>query len=369
MNLIIKLAKNLLNFIYMFVKILPSREKITMLSRQSDKKPLDFILIEEEVKKQRPDITVVTLCKKIGPRKIDELLYFFHILKCMYHIATSKVVIIDGYSIPVSILRHKKELQIIQIWHALGAIKKFGYQVLDYAEGRSSKIAAAMNMHRRYNYIVCASSATKRFYSEAFNTSLEKIVVKGMPRVDYIKADGTAVKNQFYKDYPQFCGKKLVLYIPTFRKSAKKGVEALSRGIERDSEDEYNLIVRPHMLSDAHVEEKFLVDEKYNSFDLMKIADAIVTDYSAAAIEASVLDKPLFFFVFDLDHYKCNRGFNIDLRREVPGLIATSRKMLKEKIRNEKYDYETLHAFRDKYVETYNINNTESVTAFILELI
>ena len=48
----------------------------------------------------------------------------------MYYLATSKVCVLDGYCIPASILKHKKKLKIIQIWHASGAIKKFGYQIL-----------------------------------------------------------------------------------------------------------------------------------------------------------------------------------------------------------------------------------------------
>ena len=41
----------------------------------------------------------------------------------MYHLATSRACIVDTYIIPVSILKHRDELIIIQIWHALGAIK------------------------------------------------------------------------------------------------------------------------------------------------------------------------------------------------------------------------------------------------------
>ena len=366
MSTMLKFAKLLLNILYFFVKLLPSKNKVTMLSRQSNEVSLDYVLLEKELKRQSPDLQIIILCKKIGPKKIDELMYMFHIVRCMFHIATSKAVVIDGYSIPVSILKHKKDLKIVQLWHALGAIKKFGYQVLDYAEGRSSKIANAMEMHKRYDYILCSSSATREFYSEAFNTPIEKVIVKGMPRVDYIKADGSEIKKEFFKEHPDFDEKKIVLYIPTFRKSAKKGVEAISRGLGKG---DFSLIVRPHMLSDAYVDEKFLVNNKYNVFDLMKIADVIVTDYSAAAIEASILDKPLYFFAFDMGPYKSNRGFNIDLRKEVPSLIATNSKMLKSMIDSGDYDYDTLRAFKNKYIETCDINNTENVASFILELI
>ena len=38
-----------------------------------------------------------------------------------------------------------------------------------------------------------------------------------------------------------------------------------------------------------------------------------------------------------------------------------------EIIENNTYDFKSLEAFRDKYVETHNINNTESVCNLINE--
>ena len=56
-----------------------------------------------------------------------------------------------------------------------------------------------------------------------------------------------------------------------------------------------------------------VVDKKYNTFDLLRIADYIITDYSAVAFEASILNKPIYFYVYDIEDYKKTRGLNIDL--------------------------------------------------------
>lgn len=366
MNLIIRIAKFVLNFIYLFVKILPTRHKITMLSRQSDSPSLDFRLLMTELQQQDKDVKVVVLCKKIGPTFKDKVSYGVYMLRCMVHISTSEVAIIDGYVIPISILDHKKNLKIVQIWHALGAIKKFGYQALDASEGRSRKLAVAMNMHKRYDYIICASSVTKTFYQEAFNAPAEKIIVKGMPRVDYLKQDATELHQKFLEDYPQYKTGETILYIPTFRKSVIKGVKNISK---RFGDSGFNLIIRPHILSEVPVDQKFTIDEKYSTFDLMKFADYIITDYSAASIEASVLGKPMFFYIFDVDGYKNNRGLNVDLNREVGDFVTFNTVTIKDKIENHDYDIDHILKFREKYVETYDDNNTENIAKFILELI
>ena len=99
-----------------------------MISRQANRPSLDFLLIKTHILRQNPKIRVVTLChtleKRLNARIIDLIKYGFHMLKQMYHIATSKVVILDTYCIVISLLKHRKDLQIIQIWHSMGSMKK-----------------------------------------------------------------------------------------------------------------------------------------------------------------------------------------------------------------------------------------------------
>ena len=58
------------------------------------------------------------------------------------------MIIVDGYNIPVSVLKHKKNTTVIQMWHALAAIKKFGYQSIGYKDGVNKTIAKILKMQR-----------------------------------------------------------------------------------------------------------------------------------------------------------------------------------------------------------------------------
>lgn len=359
-KLVIKVAIIVLNIMYLPFKCLKTRDKITYISRQSNSPSIDFKLLYQEMSKMNSGIKQVILTKKIDKGLIEKIKYAMHIFVQMFHIATSKVVVVDTYIIPVSVLKHKNELKVIQIWHALGAIKQFGYQTLGKEEGSSEIIAKAMKMHANYDVITCASKVTAKFYSEAFDTKLNKIKILGMPRVDNIlgkdRNDEVLLQNPQYKD------KKTILYIPTFRKNGNVNLTELLENID---DSKYNLIIKIHPLDNTSVPEKFVAKGDFSTYDLMKFADYIITDYSASAIEASLLQKPLFLYVYDIDTYNETRGLNVKLTEELSSSTHKDIKDILKIIENNTYDYESLQRFRNKYVETYNQNNTQNICKLI----
>ena len=112
---------------YAILKLLPIRNKVVLISRNNTTTSIDFHLLSLEIKRQSPNTKVVILNHYMK----SKLGHIHDILVEMYHLATSRACIIDSYVIAVSILKHKKSLIIVQIWHALGAIKQFGYMTLD----------------------------------------------------------------------------------------------------------------------------------------------------------------------------------------------------------------------------------------------
>ena len=74
-----------------------NENKVLFLSRQADKKSIDFELMENEKKKRYPEVKLVILIKTLS--KKNAISYYFHIYRQMYHLATSKVCLIDTYII------------------------------------------------------------------------------------------------------------------------------------------------------------------------------------------------------------------------------------------------------------------------------
>lgn len=352
----------IMNFIYFFIKMFQvKKNKVFMLSRQSNEPNIDFKMLKSEILKYEPNTEIIILCKKIPKKFIKKILYCFYIIKCMYHIATSNVCIVDGYEIPVSVLKHKKGLVIVQIWHALGAIKKFGRQVIDKKEGSNSTIAEIMRMHKNYTFVTCASEATKNIYAKAFGIEKDKVLVLGMPRIDYLLGKDDKINNkvqELIQEYPNLKEKKNILYVPTFRKGTNTPVEEIINCID---EQKYNLIIRLHPLEKTVVDNKYVINSKYSTFELLKVADYVITDYSAIAFEAATLNKPVFFYIYDVEEYQNNRGLNIDLAKEMSLVTCNNIIDIMNIIEQEKYPYEEYEKFKNKYIETLDTNNAERI--------
>ena len=212
MTLLIRISKFIMNVIYFFFKCQKTRNQITMISRQSNYVTDDFRLLENELKN---DYKIVILCKELD----NKFLYLFHMLKQMYHISRSKIVILDSYSIAISNLKHKKSLKIIQIWHALGLIKKAGYAIIDKEEGRSKKMSALFSMHKNYNYVFTTSENCIDAMSQVFGCDKNIVYSVPLPRIDLLKNKKVIkqIQSNIYKEYPILKQKQNVIYIPTYR--------------------------------------------------------------------------------------------------------------------------------------------------------
>lgn len=349
--------------LYFFLKLLPTRNKMVLISRFHKTKSIDFKLIESNFKKVYPDYKVVVLNHKMR----NKFSHLFDVIIEMYHLATSKVCIVDSYIIPVSILKHKNNLFIIQIWHALGAIKKFGHDAIDKREGSSQRMATLMNMHKNYDYVVCGGKGSIPCFSSAFNIEIDKIKPLGLPRVDYLlnKTQLQLNRNQIYKDYKQLTYKKNILYVPTFRKGDSLKIDELIKNINFKK---YNLIIKKHPADKTKIiNDKIIIDKKYNVLELLSIADYVITDYSAVAFECAVLEKPLFFYVYDIDKYKEVRGLNINLFKEMKGYTFKNINDLLFTLNKDNYNYEQLIKFKNKFVSITNISSTEEILNLIEE--
>ena len=141
---VIRLAQALLLFFYTLFRHLPHHRRIVCCSRESDTPSTDFILIRDYVARTHPGYDVIIMSKTLD----SPITYAFHMLRQLYYIATSDAVVLDTYAPTISLLAGHIRVPVIQMWHALGNMKRFGYTALQDSEGRGSNAAALHNMHR-----------------------------------------------------------------------------------------------------------------------------------------------------------------------------------------------------------------------------
>lgn len=351
----------ILNVIYFFIKFFrTNNKKIFFLSRQSNSLSLDYRLLKKEIEENYPDYKIVIMTKMIGKSFKEKVKYAFLMFPQMYHLATSKTCVIDGYNVVVSILKHKKSLRIIQMWHSLGAIKKFGYQSLDKEYGNSSKVAKVMKMHNNYDLIVTGSNAMVPYFSEAFNQPKEKFINCGLPRIDYLIKESSNNRKKILKKYPKLKKKKIILYVPTFRKNKDYYINQLIDSIDNKK---YELIIKGHPLKKN---EHSLISKEFTSLELLSIADYVITDYSGIAIESLVLNKPIYFYLYDIEEYDRSVGVNIDLRKEMPSSTFLDASEIINSIENDLYNYAELQKFKKKYLDNIEGDATKKLVSYII---
>lgn len=366
--LLISVLKFGLRALYAPFKLFKTKNRIVYLSRQSNDKSIDMLLLEKALKKELPDTQQVFRLRLIPDGFLPKIKYCFGILGDMYYLATSRVALLDTYSITVSCLKHKKSLKVVQLWHASGAIKRFGLQSVGTKEGRDEKVSRAMCMHKNYDFVIAPSKATAEFYIQAFGCDESKIKIASLPRIDELLTDNGCASS-FYAENPELSQKKIALFLPTFRDREAKCVNMLKECFLQEMPEDFHLIVSTHPLfSKVKRDAAFSYNGSFSTYDLMKIADVIITDYSACAFEASVLMKPLYFFVPDYKEYSAERGLNVDLLSEMPNAVFETAFELCTAIKSIPYDIDSLFSFKMKYIENIGSNNTNILAKFISNL-
>ncbi len=352
-----------MGIIYSFFKLKKTRNKISFISRQSEKPSLDFRYLIDELKADYPQYEITVLCKMIPSGLIGKISYFFEMLRQMNALATSKVVILDGYCILACMLKHKKELKIIQMWHALGSFKRFGKSILDMEGGSSSKVARAFKMHENYDLIATSGDECVKHFAEAFGQPEEKFIPIGIPRMDYLTDEGEneKTKKAVYSAYPQLNnGRKTILYVPTFRDNPQDTAQLRQKTEELvDSVDfsRFNLVVKHHII-DSGLEEIY-TDSKENKavggsfigMDFMCVCDFVITDYSSIIYEALLKELPIYIYCFDGEKYIDERGFYIDFWKDIPAVYGkTAREIYGAIEQGKTVPAEKTESFKKAYV-------------------
>lgn len=373
-----KLIAACVAFLYKLTDLLPKQRKITFFSRQSRHGSLDFRMLSEAVQDRLPEVEV-RICAT-DPENVDKKAFVLSMPRMIYHAATSRVCVLEGYIPAVSIPRLDDQTRVIQLWHALGAIKKFGYQSIGTSAGRSLEESEALRMHKNYDWVVAAGPGAVQSYGEAFGYDESVVKPLGMPRMDYLFSDNESRiqrSRSLCERFPflRVGGDTRVLYVPTLRKG--EGADGwLTREVANLAKAfapyGCTLIVAGHPLDkgcDSALEDAYPhvhVVRGVASIDLLGSADCVITDYSAIAFEAGLIGKPVWFYVPDIDDYRISPGLNIDPLAEFPDGAFADACDLARTIADGR-DPACFRRFVCRYFKDIGAGCTERLAAFVEE--
>jgi len=254
-------------------------------------------------------------------------------------------------AVPVEVIPRKDQVYL-QTWHGT-PLKRFGCDITlpgDSIRASAERVRRWERSARKFTYLLTQSPfASGRLTSALGLDPLRAprvIVEEGYPRNDFlIEATSADIERlRASLDLPE--DKKVVLYAPTWRDDQRTpGVGyTLELGVDfdrlrRELGDGYVILFRAHFL----IADSFDFD-RYDGFvrdvsriddvnDLYLVSDLLMTDYSSVFFDYGNLERPVVFYMYDLDRYAEGRGgFYLDLA-ELPGPIVRSQDDLAAAIR------------------------------------
>lgn len=321
--------------IYKFFTLLPLRKK-TMLFEASQgrytsnpKYLYEQILATDEFVDWSLIWVIRDDCKVPSNVKTIKIYSLAH----LYYLATSRVLINDNFW-HYYMKKRKKQL-FIQTWHGT-PLKQIGIDTNnptnDPQVEQSNKRYVTSNA-KLTNVMLSSSAYHSAIIRSAFLYKQE-IMEIGTPRVDYLLNNNIQPNNS----YPQF--DKLVLIAPSYRKTLLGGdqFDFFFQGMEIEKlaslYPNYGFLIKLHNYGFASRREfKDNIIDVSGTADINQLylmSDVLITDYSSALFDYSVLGKTNICYPFDYD-FNTNRIITDDENlyfpineQSLPALVATS---------------------------------------------
>ena len=339
----------------------------------------NLAFIRDELRDRRPPIETVVIAYRPEPSVRGLFGVAVASVRSGFHLARARLSIVDDYFLPMYAARPRRGSRYVQVWHASGAFKRFGYSVLDKSFGQTEGFVRRFPIHTNYDLCLVSAARFAPFYAEAFNQPIEKFDASlGIPRTDVLFGERRfAAEQRVLARYPIPPGRRAILYAPTFRGDTvvdARQPDQLDLGVlRRELGDDHVVLLRQHpFVRKAHPLDPALagfvldVSDHPDIHELMLVSDVLVTDYSSAIYEFSLLGRPMAFFAPDHAAYEAERGFYFDYREGVPGPIFETTEDLARWLRAGEFDLERVARFRD---QSFDVADGRATQRFVEQVV
>ena len=387
------MAKELMIQVYLMIfkvlfnmfNLFPLKNKVAFVVSFGDNSQYVY----EELRRKHVDFDVVFLCKGSSYKRFlqyeDTSIAFIEnknpidFIKSVYHLATSRYVLVDNYYGFLASTEFRPEVECIQLWHASGAIKKFGLED-ESVQNRSPKaVERFKNVYKRFNKVVVGSDIMGNYFMNAFNLKGENILRTGIPRTDffYNQTEKEAVFNRLTGENRLLWDKKVILYAPTYRDNELNEfqLELNLQKLYEELHGEYVIVLRLHpAIKNVPDYNKMYPDfvlnystPDYDINELLVVADILITDYSSISYEFSLLRKPMIFFAYDLAEYTRDRGLWDRYENMVPGPVVNNTEAIIDLIKENSFDMSMIEEYANKWNKYSKGHSSENLISYLFD--
>lgn len=246
--------------------------------------------------------------------------------------------------------RNSREDQIrVQLWHGCGFKMRLN----------------GTPCEKRYEYMTVTSRLYAEIHAQIFGLKRSQMLVTGCAKEDWLFQPSREKLSSL--GIPS--ARKYIFWLPTYRFSRniekpKDGDLSEDTGLPFiSSRDELVLLneimklyqmvlcIKLHPFQDSRavhcknlshiilIDNDLLIEKDIQINQLLSSADALVSDYSSAAVDYLLLDRPVGFIVDDMNDYSLNRGFIFENILEwLPGKCISKKEDLLDFIREISFD-------------------------------
>lgn len=291
--------------------------------------------------------------------------------------------VVTNDSVPARFQRRAGQV-VVQTWHGT-PIKQIGHDFVHDYYTSPEILEGLAHDSAQWSLLASPSSYATPVLKRALGYDGE-VIEAGSPRTDaLVRPDAKRIAEVKRRlGLPE--GKKVVLYMPTWRENCEgwSGGYKLDQRIDleharRELGEDHVLLIRGHHHVTEQVREGvrdgFVVDVSRwpDAADLLLVADVLISDYSSAIFDFALTDRPILLFTYDLEHYRGTlRGFNFDLEEKAPGPLLADSASLIEAVRNADAvgaEYAGARAaFREEFCDLDNGDAAERVVDRMLAM-
>jgi CDP-ribitol ribitolphosphotransferase len=349
------LASMVLRFLGLVFDRLPIRRRVVLATARLAHLEGNLAYLHAEIRRARPGVRVTTLLEPYSYGLAGKLAYLLRLVRGTYLLRTSSLFVVDNAYLPVHVAPHRVGTTVVQVWHAVGALKRFG---ADTAGGLTEPERSFL--HHHYDYVVCAGEASRGPYSAALRTPAERVLPLGVARTDFFfdRAALAASRERMLAAYPALREGRVVLYAPTFRgrgrgKRPASGFDPTAVRAALPAGHVLALKSHPNLDPTLVAASGFdvVIDPALELNEAFAAADVLVTDYSSSIFEWALLRRPLVLLTADLEEYERDPGLYLDARTELIGERVDRADDIPRAIAEARVDEVTWTAFIGRQVE------------------
>ncbi|VDG30884.1 ribitolphosphotransferase [Lactobacillus sp.] [Lactiplantibacillus mudanjiangensis] len=282
----------------------PQQKRVVFATMRNTELADNLKALHHQFEQAEFDYDIRVLCFHYDRSRLSKLGFVWASLRSLYDLATAELFIIDDYFFPLYAVNKHADNQVIQLWHAIGSLKKFGLSL----PGAQHSV---IKPHTNYDWVLINAEADKPAYTDAFDIDASHVLALGSPMLDQLATQSLTVSHR-----PQ-----RLLYAPTYRKGNAKAVTTYIRDFLKASQDltepwELYVSVHPYLklpaLQGSLAPNIHLFQDPEQVKQLLPTIDVFITDYSSLSLTFSYFERPILLFTPDYATYRLHCGFYVD---------------------------------------------------------